>query len=468
MDILLKNIFIFYRILLILSSIIISKENHNNHNLNFFIENYYSFYENKIINIELDRYISGSIKGDDIDYYKITLLKDSEQVIFDYQSKYGCLNVYLNKIEIINKTNYDFLLCSEGIDSIFNINKSEIIEKIGEKERDTLEKLKIIIGVGYPNSEINKINFKYSLKISLKKENISIYEINSEHKILCKTEKINNNKFKCLFVITYNSIDINANKDINLIIYPKTQTKNVKLNIYADFIDKEYYIDWNTEFLLENIPNNNSYYNNTYNEQDFVYILINDSNKYIYVCVESNNESTIEMIAQFTYKNEEIILPETNEMKIYTFYENYLSFNFNTLIKDDNFISISLGILNGKVSIYWEYDDSKKYIIDEKENLFLDLNYDSYNKYKDKFSLVINDLEFDDRENVHLRNIFYVSLIEHDNDNVFEEIEYGKSIKFSYENRVFPIMFFSPISDLNSQININLQIYEFSSLNFMK
>ena len=203
---------------------------------------------------------------------------------------------FFNEYDIINETEYDLILCSEGIDSIFYINKFEILEIIGEKWRDTLDNLNIILGVGYSNSETNKINFKYSLKISLRTETVPIYEINSEHKILCKTERINDNKFKCLFIFNYNIIDNNDNNEKNIIIYPIAQSKNMKLNIYADFIDKEYYDDWNAEFLLENMPNINSYYNNCLIEQNFIYIPINNTNKYIYICIESNKESTIEML----------------------------------------------------------------------------------------------------------------------------------------------------------------------------
>ena len=374
---------------------------------------------------------------------------------------------FFNEYDIINETEYDLILCSEGIDSIFYINKFEILEIIGEKWRDTLDNLNIILGVGYSNSETNKINFKYSLKISLRTETVPIYKINSEHKILCKTERINDNKFKCLFVFIYNTIDNNDSNDKNIILYPIVQSKNMKLNIYADFIDKEYYDDWNAEFLLENMPNINSYYNNCFTEQYFIYIPINDTNKYIYICVESNDESTIEMLTQVIYKNDEIKLPEINEMKIYSIYKKFISFDNSILINNYNSISVTFGILRGKVSIYWEYDNSKKYIIDGKENLLINLNSESC-QYKDKCNLVVNDLEFNDEKNdsQNLGDIFYITIIQN-NDNAIslDEIEYGKSMKFCYENRAFPIMLYSQINYLNCPLNINFQIYEFYKLN---
>ena len=90
-----KKIFVFYRVLLILTSIICISPKANLIDLNYIIENYYSSYENKIIKLKLDRYISGIIEGNNNDYYNITLPKDSEQIIVDYQSKYGCISIFL-------------------------------------------------------------------------------------------------------------------------------------------------------------------------------------------------------------------------------------------------------------------------------------------------------------------------------------------------------------------------------------
>ena len=95
MDVLIKKIFAFYRVLLILTSIICISSKASQIDLNYIIENYYSSYENKIINLELDRYISGIVEGNNCDYYNITLPKDSEQIIVDYQSKYVCISIFL-------------------------------------------------------------------------------------------------------------------------------------------------------------------------------------------------------------------------------------------------------------------------------------------------------------------------------------------------------------------------------------
>ena len=257
--------------------------------INNLIDNYY-FYDSEIINIELDNYIFGNITDDDsLNYYNIYLVNDTEEIIFDYQSEYeyGCLYIFIKQNNTLNSSEYDFIFCSEGIDTIFSLNKTDILDKIDDKENSTIKDLNITIGVGYSNSEIIKNNYTYSLKVSLRKPDINIFEIKSEHKILCKTENINETN-KCLFILTYDDHEEENKDDKNIIIYPLPQIKYIKLNIYADFIDKENYDEWNNDYLINNIPNNLSNYSNYILEQDFIYIPLNESHKYIYICIESN------------------------------------------------------------------------------------------------------------------------------------------------------------------------------------
>ena len=447
-----KNNFILHRFLIILIIILFITSRDYNKELYNLIDNYYSFYDSNIINIELDQYIPGNIINDSINFYNISILNDSEQIFFDYQSEYGCLYIFVKQNNTFNSSEYDFLFCSEGIDSIFSLNKNDILEKIDEEERVTIKDLNIIIGVGFLNSEIIKNNYLYTLKVSLRKPDINIFEINSEHKILCKTEKINETN-RCLFVINYNkNVKIN-NVDKNIIIYPLPQTKWIKLNIYADFIDKKYYDEWNKDYLINNIPNNISNYNNYLLEQDFIYIPLNNSNKYIYICIESTEETTIEMITQIICNNE-VKLPEINEMEFYSINYSSISLDFNSLENKD--ISITLVTLNGKASIYWENDNSNKYITDIRENKLL-LNY-KRNK-NNNCKLIINNLEYNDKNNENeLGFIFYI-IYTQITDNILNEFLYSKSIKLCHENNTSPIILYSQIPNIYSPININLQFY---------
>lgn len=455
-----NNNYLCYKMFLFILSILFINSIKNNKQFNDLIYNYYSSNQNEYINIELDKFISGNITEDSIDYYNLSLLNDSEQIFFDYQSENGCLYIYINKNDYFNSSDYDFIFCSETIDNFFSLNKIDIIDKIDEEGRDSIKNLSLIIGVGHSNTEINKNEFIYSLKISLKKNGINIFEINSEHKILCKTEKINESN-KCLFIINYNNDDIEK-QDKNIIIYATPQIQTNKLNIYSYFINKEYYDNWNNEYLINNIPNINSNFTNYNSEQEFIYIPFPESNKYIYISIESNIESTIEIYSHIFYKNENIQIPNINKMKLYHINNNNPFFlDFNSLeIKD---ISISLATLNGKSNIYWEYDKSMKYISDIRENkLIFNLNKElCLNKCK----LIINNLEYNEKSNENeLGYIFYIVYEQKNYDNNINEIIYGKSIKLTYDTIKFPIMLYSQIPNISSPINVNLQFYNISEI----
>ena len=366
-----------FQLLLFLINLPFLISQNNKKEFNYIIESYLS--KDEIINIESEHFISGNINDENVNYYKINLiLNDSDKVYFDYQSEYGCLYVFFDEKIINNTSECDFIYCSEGFNKIFELEKIDIMNKIDKKE---LNDINIYIGVGHNKSEINKKEYNYSMKVSFSKPNINIFEINSDHKILCKTEKFNETN-RCLFAIVYNNSDndIDNSNEKNLIVYPISQIKNAKLKIYSDFMNKEYYDKWNTDYLINNIPNIKSTFTNNDSQQEFLFINEPNENKYIYLCIESDKEVTIEMHSHFLYKNEEIKLPKMNEIQFYHIHpnQNKISFDFSDLRKNNinlkKDIFISLVTLNGKASIYYENNESMKFITDTKENkLFVNL-----------------------------------------------------------------------------------------------
>ena len=441
----------------------------NKKELNDIIDSYLK--EDEIITLEPDHFISGNIIDNNMNYYKINLLlNDSDKVYFDYQSEYGCIYVFFDEKIIYNSSKTDFIFCSEGINKIFELQKKDIMNKINKTKIDDTN---IYIGVGHNKSEINKKEYQYSMKVSYNKPDINIFEINTDHTILCKTEKFNE-AYLCLFAIVYNNTenenDISNEK--NLIIYPKSQIENIKLNIYSDFMNKEYYDEWNSNYLIKNIPNINSTYTNYDSQQEFIFIKETNEDKYIYICIESDKEVTIEMHSHFLYKNEEIKLPKMNEIQFYNIHpnQNKISFNFSPLkiYNLDKDIIVSLVTLNGKASIYFENDESKKFITDTKENkLFLNLNNQNIN-----YNLTITNLEYirqnnnNDNED-NLGYIFYIKFWIKNNNNM-NEFTYNKSFKLSYDYINFPIILYSQIPNINSPINLNLYFYNISELDTRK
>ena len=457
-----------YQLILILINLSLLISLNNEKEFNYIIESYLNKGEN--INIEPEYFISGNIIDENLNYYKINLLlNDSDKIYFDYQSEYGCLYVFCNEINNNNSLEPDFIFCSEGFNQIFELKKIDIMNKNDKKKIDDIN---IYIGVGHNKLGVNKKEFNYSMKVSISKPDINIFEINSDHKILCKTEKYNEKNI-CLFAIIYNNSgnNIDNSNEKNLIIYPISQIEGIKLNIYSDFMNKEYYDKWNKNYLMENIPNINSSFTNYDSQQEFLFLNVPNEDKYIYICIESDKEVTIEMHSHYLYKNEEIKLPKLNEIQFYNIYpnQNKISFDFGqlkgTYINLNKDIFISLVTLNGKASIYFENNDSMKFITDIKENkLFLNLNNQNIN-----YNLIINNLEYTQQKNKNENEdnfgyIFYIKYWTKDNKNIMNEFSYSKSFKLSYENIKFPIILYSQIPNINSPINLNLHFYNISNL----
>ena len=416
---------------------------------------YYTSVGQSYIDIKEDNFIFDNINNNNqVIYYRFNITKDSDELFFDYQSEYGCLYISFEKSVSINYNGFTF--CSEGKNNIFNISKNNILEKIGQSQNDIIIGLNVIIGVGYSSSETEQnIYFDYSLKISYRKTGINIFEINSEHKILCNPEKINEDIYGCLFIFVYNNNnDLQKNND--LLIY----TSSEKNEIYADYINKEIYNNWNTTYLSDNIPNINSSYNNFMKDIDFINIPHFDSDKYVYILIKSNKEEIIEVISQIISKDEEVQFPSINKIKMYSINSTSnlnLYFNDSSLLDGDE-ISVTLITLYGKASIYIDSDESSKYITDIGENkLMFMIDVDSCKEEKN-CKMEITNLEENDE---YIFYIYYSKKPFH----ILNELIYGKSNKIFYNNYKYQIMLYEKIPNINASININLQLYNISKIN---
>ena len=443
-----RKIFKLLLSLLILCVASFSQNLKNNNDIENNINNYYNYIDQDKSIIEQDTFYFDNINNNII-YYRFNITKDSDELFFDYQSEYGCLYISIGKEVSINES--DFTFCSEGKNNIFNLTKNNILEKVEHTEKDTIEGLNIYIGVGYSLYELDKnIIFDYSLKISYRKTGINIFEINSEHKILCNPEKINDDNYGCLFVYIYNNNDTQNVND--LLIYTSSQNNE----IYADYINKDEYNNWNITYLSDNIPNLNSPYNNCMRDIDYINIPHFDSDKYVYIFVKSNTEETIEVISQTMLNEEEIKFPKMNEMKIYSINSD-TNLDFNNL--SINNISLTLITLNGKASIYLGNDESTEYITDIKENKLMFMINITSCKSENKCRLQIKNLE----ENNNY--IFYILYTNKSNNNILNELIYGKSNKLFYNDYKYPIMLYEKIPNINETININIQLYNILEIN---
>ena len=411
--------------------------------ITFQFQNTLSLIENNIVkketaNIELDQYVSGSISNltEEIsNYYKISLLNNTEKILIDWQSEYGC--IYINVGDTLPKLySTHFVHCSNEVNSIYSLNKNEILEKYGDENKTTLENVDIILGIGIPPFEISKNSFiNYSFKVSSELNEINIIKINSDYKYICNLEKILDNKFRCIFIV------VNTEINKNIILY---STSNNNLSISANLIDKEKYDNLDINYLIDNIPNSTySQYSNK--DKNFIFISQPSeiAKKYLYISIESNLEELIEFFVQSVTENY-IKIPEINKYQFYKITDEKIHINLNLTEEE---ISFNLISLNGKASIYL---DNNKFNVDDNSNkLILNL--------KNECNLNIENSNTDE-----YGFIFYINYFKKSNLN---EINNEKINHLLFINNNFPLMMYTKIKDIKNAINININFYNLSNYN---
>ena len=428
-----------------------------NKNIAQVINDYNTYYFTEPSNYtEFDVFQEGNININKtvISYnYQISIKNKSElgKIFFDYQSDFGYLNISFNKG---GKKNTVFQ--SQEKNNFFILDLNDVLNKeswIGD------DFVVMNVQVAFDNIQPN-FNFDFSLKASLKKS-INILEINSEHQILCKTEKVDkdddeDNKYRCLFVVVNkDNITNSEENEKNLLLFPfiNENIDDLNLNIYADYINKTIYDNFDNESLSQLIPNNNSQYKNKIINKTTNFIRIENitHEKYLYVSIETNKETLLEILSQEISENKNAY-ELTNPKKIQTFSINGLnaSISLDFTKSDISEYSILLTTVYGKSTIYFEDNPNEKYTADVRENsLFLSLD-------SKKGKLIL--------EKIDEGHVFYITVLDKEK-SVINELIYSRASRFSFNNIPEQMLFYENIPVNNDSVNINFQLYNILQIN---
>ena len=416
-----------------------------------------------LIQIKVDEYIIGNVNNNYgiYEYYSLILPNDGEEVNIDWQSDSACIYIKIGE-QRPSLINYHFYHCSPGYDSVYTLTKDEILKKYGDSSRDTLKDLKIVMGT-WANRVDSVYTTVYSMKVSLRKPTINIYPVTSTQKVLCPTETTLDGKNLCLFLVQYNDLDILQ----HLVVYPKSQTNNAKILIHANFIDYDKYEQWDTDYLINNIPNENSNYTNYFNGKDYLYIPHGQYESHLYIAVYSDNSTTIELVTTFSGFDDGFT-PNPSTIQVISFKKEYYTLKFNT----DYDIGVSLESLEGKSKIYWEFEKEDEFYLGGREDRLSIVLTSDMCKQKE-CNLIINNLEpdLDDKDNDKPGFTFLISYFIRASglpELVFEELQYGKSTEIDYRDTKFPVILYCQLPDKESSVNIYFDFREMKSNNKRK
>ena len=428
-----------------------------NKNIAQVINDYNTYYFTEPSNYtEFDLFQEGNININKtvISYnYQISIKNKSElgKIFFDYQSDFGYLNISFNKG---GKKNTVFQ--SQEKNNFFILDLNDVLNNESWIRDDFVV---MNVQVAFDNIQPN-FNFDFSLKASLKKS-INILEINSEHQILCKTEKVDkdddeDNKYRCLFVVVNkDNITNSEENEKNLLLFPfiNENIDDLNLNIYADYINKTIYDNFDNESLSQLIPNNNSQYKNKIINKTTNFIRIENitHEKYLYVSIETNKETLLEILSQEISENKNAY-ELTNPKKIQTISINGLnaSISLDFTKSDISEYSILLTTVYGKSTIYFEDNPNEKYTADVRENsLFLSLD-------SKKGKLIL--------EKIDEGHVFYITVLDKEK-SVINELIYSRASRFSFNNIPEQMLFYENIPVNNDSVNINFQLYNILQIN---
>ena len=413
-----------------------------------------------IINMPLSEYIIGNLytheDGRINEYYSTIFTHNSHKISFDFQSK--VVNFYINVGNNIKPTinEYDFKYESNGEDTLFEITKDDFLNKCKERgivipHENSLLGLSLIIGL-WTNKTDSLYTTVYSMKIHLPfSDLLDIYEVKSDQKTLCKTQKINNNEYRCLFMIFYLGID-----QVNhLLLYPKIQDHS-SYDMFAKFIMQERYENFDFSYLKAQIPDYEATFSTRKTGLGYLYVEhgVQDDN-FLYVSVITKTETTVELLSSL-YSYDLQLSPNPSSPQLFAVNNEHFLFEFTTY--EDLIITIQS--ISGKGTIYWESDKNVQYTIQGKDDLIY-LTNSLIDKSDD--SKVFSNLYIGNNNGLNKKSpgfAFYIDYILRPPNTNLDEIQIGRSTQIAYRNTDLPIYIYSQLKDLDKDTNIFVNLYE--------
>ena len=404
--------------------------------------------------IQVDEYIVGNVDVTTPDkitqFYEIWFSHDSPAVYFDWQSEVAGLYINVGG-ERPSTKNADFIKLPPGRHESLSITKYDILEICDKKKiphiEDKLEEVNLVIGIW--TDKTNALNTElFSLRVyqSAIEEDLDIIKVDTDQKILCTPRYIESDKYRCLFMILYDIQDVYL--EMPLLVHADSANIAANTEIYARFIDSEYYDAYETEELRSSIPTQDSA---DYKTTDTGYNYINTTldfnrkDKYLYVSVISNTDDTIMLLSS---------LPTFNAIKKdeFDFYPNphsetivYSDIEKLTLrFFGDSSIFVNIVTLKGEAELNWLKDDTIYYLRGRGDRVSLS----SGRKIRD---LVIKRKK---TQEINEYYFFYVSFVTRREDYNFDQIKYGKSLEVGYKETDLPLYLYSKIGEIRQDLHV--------------
>lgn len=413
--------------------------------------------------IQVDEYIIGNVdvsESDRInDFYEVWLPHDADRVDFDWQSGVAGLYVNLGGIRPTTK-NADFKLTPSGKDSIISLSKKEILDKASSKKitppyGNSIQDLSLVIGVWTDKTSAIETEI-YSLRVhevdeTEENQKFDIIEVNADKKYICKPHSIMDG-YRCLFMITYDSDDYIAATP--LYVHGSSLDVSAMSYIYASPIDRKFFDEFDKTNLERSIPTfETAVYNSKTDGVAYIYIEQLDKQKYIFLSVVTDSPEDVMLLSGmplFNYISHDIteFYPTPGKEQLLSCSYEKLTLSFAT----EKSILVNIVTLFGEAEVFWKNDESTMYSLRGRGDRL------TLSSGKSVDQLVIRQRK---EETPTLKEkigdpgfLFYISYYLKNPDYNYDEVIYGKSLEFAYKETDLPVVLFSKMGNISSDINV--------------
>ena len=408
--------------------------------------------------IQVNEYIIGNVdlgQNERISqFYEVWLPHDSFEINFDWQSKVAGLYINLGGIRPTTR-NADFILLPPGRDSILILSKSDILAKAKEKNiklpyTDSIQDVNLVIGVWTDKTDSFDTEI-YSLRVHQPIDALDILELNTDQKFICIPQYLDDDQYRCLFMVTYDDED--ERLQMPLFVHAASVNQSATTNAYGSFIERKYYDQLDLDTLRSRIPTfETASYSTARTGLDYLYTTLSFGRDkfYFFVNVISDRSDNIMIITSLPMYN--ILNPQNYEFYPNPSSEQLLSVSVEKLklkFFTTSSLIVNIVTLGGEAEVIWEKDPNTVYNLRGKG---------------DRLSLTsgtnLNEIIITKRSEQKPENeddagfVFYVSYLMRDEDNNFDEIQYGKSLEIGYRDTHLPVHLYSKIGSTNTDLNL--------------
>ena len=411
-------------------------------------------YDDTIVEIEQDEYVFGSlsktIDENEMDYFKIKVLTETNRVIVEFDSE--LCEIYVKKEENFDFQSYDYLITS-----------NDTFHEIDAELNDTL-----IFAVSTKKLNGDFTSF-YSFKVFLSHTNEYplIQRIESTQNEFCIIDNSKDEKNRCLFLVPI--YEYNTVRKTYFYAENEDNPNNNEITFFAKNMTLDAYEKSDNKISL--FPNESDNNANVDNSNILNYTLSSERNKsyYILITLKSSNNGKIIFLPFYNLQLQSTYLRPNSKQLFNIFSKGTSTYTghqrLDIYVPENETYNFEIVSLYGSGIIQFANDN---FILFKNENLYSsNSTYSSYSSYS-SYTGIINPSSIDfnlitiDVYNDIKGLIFYIKYVWRSSKENFDEFESDKTTNIKYFNKnipQFPISLYTKVNKDDKDIIINFTLF---------